>query len=419
MGAGWAIDLTQGGEGAPVRFGDATIVVLYDLPGLATGAERARLTTRALEGALHEYTASDLKVLFQSGPVNNQVGEVVKVYAGDRLLLRLAEADALHAGRNDFRVYANQVFQKIRELFKREHQRSVIAKQVLAVSTVVFLGLMALLLLRALRAFAKRARHFVRQEHVVGAVRLGAIELLPPGAAREATRVTFAVGAWVVQLMIVYAWVVTSLSLFDATRHIAEGATGSLLAPAFGLLSRLAGQVPVLVALVFSLLAVGLTVRFTTAYFSAIESGEIEVDWLRPEAARITGHLLSMGIMIGALLFVAPLLTGSDSGVFTRIGELLLGILALSITPMLASCALGVRLVYTHLLRRGDKISYGGHVGFVERVGVFDLVLTAQSGVTIRVPHLFSLWHATQLFPRSSAPDVTPSATVSEDKAHS
>ena len=74
MRAGWAIDLTQGGEGAPVRFGDATIVVLYDLPGLATGAERARLTTRALEGALHEYTASDLKVLFQSGPVNNQVG---------------------------------------------------------------------------------------------------------------------------------------------------------------------------------------------------------------------------------------------------------------------------------------------------------------------------------------------------------
>jgi len=178
----------------------------------------------------------------------------------------------------------------------------------------------------------------------------------------------------------------------------------------------LAGEVPVLVALVFALLILGLVMRFIGAYFSAIERGEVEVDWVRPEAARITGHLLSIGVTIGGLLFVAPLLTGSDRGVFSRLGEMGLGILAFSITPILASSALGVRLVYRHAFRKGDTIRYGGHLGRVERVGLFDLVMRGENDVLIFVPHLFSLWHATQRFPhRDAFPAGEPGAVRADE----
>lgn len=390
-----------------MRFAEVDIITLYDLPGLASGKERARQSTQALERALREAAPSDIKLEFQTDSVNPTVGQVAKIYAGETLVLRFSEVDATHAGRQDFRAYATNTAHKVRDVFRREHQRNAIAKHVLAVSTVVFLGLMALLLLRALRSFAKRARHMVRKKSHVGAVRVGTIELLPPGATREGVRVALIVGSWTMQLLIVYAWIVTSLSLFEGTRLAAERATGTLLAPALALLGRLTGEVPVLVALAFALLIVGLVVRFIAAYFAAIDSGEVEVDWLRPEAARVTGHLLSIGVAIAALLFLAPLLTGTDRGVFSRIGELGLGIIALSTAPILACCALGVRLVYAYPFQRGDKISYGGQVGLVEQVSLFDLVMRAESGVTVRVPHLLSLWHATRVFPRETATGST------------
>jgi hypothetical protein len=394
-------------EGAVVRLAEVNIVTLYDLPGLASAKERARTSAQGLERALHEVSASDIKLEFQAEPFDEHVGRIARIYAGETLLLRLAELDATQAGRSDFRAYAVGVQNKLRDVFKREHQRSAIAERVLAASTVVFLGLMGLLLLRAVRSLARRARHRVHQGEQVAAMRVGTVELLPAGAVREGVRVALVVGSWFVHLVVLYAWVVMSLSLFESTRRVAERATGTLFAPVWALLGRLAGEVPVLVALVFALLILALVMRFIGAYFSAIERGEVEVDWVRPEAARITGHLLSIAVTIAAFLFVAPLLTGSDRGVFSRIGELGLAILALSTTPILASSALGVRLVYMHAFRKGDQISYGGHVGRVQRVGLFDLVLHGENDVIIVVPHVFSLWHATQIFPRRPSVKTT------------
>jgi hypothetical protein len=394
-----------------VRLAEVNIVTLYDVPGLATAKERAHVSSQGLERALHEVSASDIKLEVQAEPFDERVGRLARIYAGETLLLRLSEMDATLAGRGDFRAYAVGVYDKVRDVFKREQQRSAIAKQVLAVSTVVFLGLMALLLLRAVRSLARHARLRMHKQEQVGAMRVGTVELLPPGAVREGVRVALVVGSWFLQLLVVYAWVVTSLSLFDPTRQIAERATGTLFVPAWALLGRLAGEVPVMVALVFALLIIGLVVRFIAAYFAAIESGEAEVDWLQPEAARITGQLLSIGVIIAALLFVAPLLTGSERGVFSRIGELWLSVLALSTTPILASSALGARLVYMHTLRKGDRISYGGQWGLVQSVGLFELVMRGENDLIIRVPHLLSLWHPTQIL-SSRAPVPPPAASV-------
>jgi len=202
-----------------VRVAEANIVTLYDVPGLATARERARVSMQSLERALHEASASDIKLEFESEPFDQHVGRIARIYAGEMLLIRLSELDANQAGRGDFRGFAVSVQNKIHDVFRREHQRSAIAKQVLAVSTVVFLGLMALLLLRAVRGLARRTRVMVRKQEQVGAMRVGEVELLPPGAVREGVRVAVVVGSWFIQLLVLYAWIVTSLSLLTRLKR--------------------------------------------------------------------------------------------------------------------------------------------------------------------------------------------------------
>ena len=401
----WTGACFSGPEGVGVRLADVEVMTVYEAPGLAPAEARAKTATENLERALRNVGPIQLRVEYtESAP---GVADRAKIYANDLLIVELSAVEAAHGGGADFRSYVGETASKIRETLSQERQRSHIAKQVLAVSTVVFLGLVALLLLRASRNWSRSARRYVKHHtDSIEPLRLATVELLPAGTLREATRAGLQIGSWVLQFVIIYAWGITSLSLFESTREIAERATGRLLAPALDLVERLAGRIPVVFALAFALLIVALVIRFISAYFSGVERGEVDTEWIRPAAARVTGHLLSVAVAISALLFVAPLLTGTEDGVFTRVGELGLGILALSTAPMLASCALGVRLVYTHLLSRGDLIRYGGRRGRIETIGLFDLVLITAKRSKVRVPHLFSLWHVTEIFPLDARADV-------------
>ena len=391
---------------AEVRLGEQVICHLTQQEGLPSVEHRARAATRALERALHREETSPPQMKL----ARDETGRIhsAEIFAGDELLLRLTEGDVPED--SAFDAYARETFQRLRLAFSEEQMRSRVARQVLAVSTVIFLGLVALLLLRLVRNWSKRGRKLVKKRgKAIGPVRLGLVELLPAQAARESMRVGLYVGSWFIQAVLLYAWGVTSLSMFDATRDFAEKATGKLFGPALEMVGRVAGQVPVVFALLFALIIVALIIRFTAAYFSAIERREVEVDWVRPEVARVTGGLVSLSLAIAGLLFVAPLLTGSDSGVLTRIGELALGVLALSVVPLLCSCVLGVRLGYVHVLRHGDRVVYGGRQGEVEQIGIFCLVIRGGEGQLIFVPHLFSLWHATEVFPDNATSSLRSS----------
>src|SRR5690606_8027797 len=144
-----------------------------------------------------------------------------RIYVGDLFIVELHTLDATLNEQTDFRAYVNETAAKIRQLFKQERRRSKIAAKVMAVSTVVFLGLMELLLLRASRNWSKTARRYLKhRSSAMQPLRLATIELLPAAALREFSRAGLRIGSWVVQFVIIYAWGVTSLSLFDGTREI-------------------------------------------------------------------------------------------------------------------------------------------------------------------------------------------------------
>ncbi len=385
-----------------VQLGDDVLVTLSHRTAKRSPEARAQDASQALKEAVTSSRRGEVEVRWAT-PRDPQdpTRKLADIAVGSSVVLELFADDLAPSDARSPEEGVERVVSRIRAALEEEQERTKIAAWVLSGSSVVFLGLLALLLLRGVGTWARTATQWTEDEaRAIGAIRVGTIELIPAGAVREGARVGLIAGVWLLRAAIVYFWIIWSLSLFDATRGFAESATGTLLQPLVELLRRIASHIPVAVALLISLFLIALLMRLVAAYFHAIERGELESEWAQRETARVTGGLLLIGLALATLLFVAPLLTGATEGVFSQLGLLALGILALSTLPMLVSCALGVRLVYSRALRLGDELEYGGQRGIIRQIGLFDVTLAADDGGTVRVPHLMSLWHATRIHAR-------------------
>lgn len=395
-----------------VRLGDHVIVTLgVTIHGRSPEA-RAQSASKTLEHLLQTSDDPQVSVRWnETRDSSNVQDRVAQLFIGPTLVLELYVEDLPGGVANpNVNAVVTQIVDNLDEALAEEQHRTEIATWVLSGSSVIFLGLLALLLLRGAGSWARVATAWGRSEgKALGALRIGTIELIPAGAVREGLRVGGLGGLWIVRVLIVYFWVFWSLSLFDATRGLAESATRTLLRPFVELLGRIASRIPVAFALLISLFLVILLMRFIGAYFRGVERGDIKSEWVKPETARVTGGLWLIALVLATLLFVAPLLSGANESVFSQLGLLVLGLLALSTLPMLVSCALGVRLVYSRSLRLGDELEYGGQRGTVKQIGLFDIVLIPTGGGRVRVPHLMSLWHVTRIYVRRSK-SPSPSA---------
>jgi hypothetical protein len=372
----------------PVRLGDEVIFSLSEESGGVPPLTRAKAAQETLEALVHGPSAA-LEVTVR--------GDTVSIVSGTSGIVELTEADRVSAKKPNLLAFGKDVASAIHNALERERRRAAIARRVVSLSSVVFLGIVALLLLQAVGRGLKRVSQWLDTEaELRGGVRVRTLELLSPSTTREGLRAFAQVILWSLRVSIVFGWTMMTLSLFDSTRGLAQRATGKLFLPALAFFERLAGEVPVLLATTAALVIVVIAIRFTLAYFAAIERGELESEWARPASAYVTGRVLAGGIALGSCLFVAPLVSGNADGILPRVGVLGLGTLALASTPLWASCALGLRLVYGGAIQLGDVVTYGGVSGEVVQIGLFDLSLV-DDGSRVRVPHLMSLWHPTRV----------------------
>jgi small-conductance mechanosensitive channel len=149
------------------------------------------------------------------------------------------------------------------------------------------------------------------------------------------------------------------------------------------------------------LLAAGMVLlglRVIDLFFSSAARNETVIPYVAAHLARPVGALLKLGLVLGALLFAAPIITGNDDGALPRSAVVALGTLGLASTPLLASLAMGVAVIFSGQLKIGDHAVFGGQRGRVRSVGLLFVVLEAGPGVETRVPQLLALFHPTQTF---------------------
>jgi small-conductance mechanosensitive channel len=230
--------------------------------------------------------------------------------------------------------------------------------------------------------------------------------------------VTLIVGRFVAQVGVFYLWLVFALSLFQSTRPYTARLTGFVVTPLSELAGRLAASLPLAVMAAVSGVAVYVLLRFVQLFFDGVARRQTILPWLPPDLAVPTSALSRAGIIIVALVLVAPLVTGDPDGALVRAGSVALVALGLSSTPLLASVLVGAMVVYGRRLRVGEHAEIGNRQGKVLAIGLVDVRLRDRDGCEVRVPHLLSLVNTTRLLglrPRVGVELVaSPSAPLQE-----
>jgi small-conductance mechanosensitive channel len=369
---------------AVVRLGETTAFTLRVAGGGRSAAERARLATKALASAVDDPRATEIKVVLQ--------GDVAVVYAGSAPIIQLFEDDARAARDSSLEVHASAVAASVRQAIAAERQRSRVAKNVFSLSLVVFFALIAFYLMRKLGEVAERIQSWLEENgDRVLAIRVQRIELVTPAVLKSSALIALSLAKWIGQFGIFYSWLVVVLSLFEATRGYTERLTGFVVSPLSQLMGRLATALPLLVVAVIAALSVFVLVRFVGLFFAGVARRETALAWLPPDLAGPTSVLLRLAIVLAALVFAAPVVTGDSDGALGRAGAIALVAIGLAATPLLATGLVGTVVLFGRRLRVGEHVEFSGLWGRISGINLLELRLETSERTELRIPHLLLL----------------------------
>lgn len=381
-GRAWA---AGGGSSLPaatadrsVVVGEHVVVVLEARSDTASAAERARQANRIL-GELSR----------QDSPLHTTVlreADAAVIQVDGQPVLRLQQEDVVGDATLD--GLAQQVVTALEHALQAEQRRARIANDVLSGSLVVLFGLVAFFAIRHVSAWARRARNWAEQHGEPLSLKVRDVEIVGPEMVESAALIALWLLRWLGLAAIVYTWLVVSLSLFRGTRAYTEKLTGIFIAPLSQLTARIAALVPVLVLVGIAVLAVFVLVRFVGLFFASVAKREASLSWVAPDLAIAVSIVLRAAIIVAALLFVGPLVTGSADGPFSQLGIVFMGAFALSSTPILASALVGMLVVFRRQLRVGDHVIIGTTSGRVSKLTLLEIRVENPRGVEARIPVL-------------------------------
>jgi len=159
-------------------------------------------------------------------------------------------------------------------------------------------------------------------------------------------------------------------------------------------------------------------VRFVGLFFASVARGETPLPWLPADLAAPTSVLLRSAIVVSALVFAGPIVTGDANGSLGRSGAVILVALGLASTPVLASGIVGVTVLFGRRLRLGEFAEMGGVTARISAINLLEVRLLDVHRIETRVPHLLCLFRPLRMLgmhPRLSV-DVAVAASEAQDK---
>jgi len=366
---------------SPVRLGDDTVFSLAaEHRGKSPGA-RATQTSQTLEQLARGRELPEVRVELSAG------GALIA--AGATPIIELSAEDARLAGDANLESHASKTAGAIRRALEAEHKRGQIAGTVFSFSLLVFFALIAFYLIKKVASIGDRSRVWL-EEHGdrVLTVSVKNIELVRPAVLKSSALILLSLLKLVGQFGIFYAWLVIVLSLFESTRGYTERLTGFVLTPLSLLLGRAVSALPLLVVAGFAALAVLTLVRFVGLFLASVARRETFISWLPADLAAPASVLVRGAIVLAALVFAAPIVTGSTDSSLGRSGTILLIAIGLAATPLFASAVLGACLLFGRRLAVGEYVEVRGRLGRISSINLLELRLDTADQTEHRVPHL-------------------------------
>jgi small-conductance mechanosensitive channel len=118
-----------------------------------------------------------------------------------------------------------------------------------------------------------------------------------------------------------------------------------------------------------------------------------------PELALAFSVPLRVAIVVSALVFASPIVTGDRMGSLTLLGGLLLVIVSLASVPLLANAVIGLVILWRRRVRVGERAELGGCRGRVLGMDLWSVRMEDGSGAELHVPHWLVLTHPMRVFP--------------------
>lgn len=374
--------------------------------GRQTASQRASAASTALRRALQEKGPLEVNV--------GQEGEVAIVFLDERPVLEIGPEDAAAAHEVSAQVLAAKVAGQVRETVRAERSRSKALMTLLSLAFVVFLALVSLFLMQQVGRLTDRARAWIL-EHPdrLPVLRFRSVDVVRPASLRSGLSVGLSAGKALGQLGIAYGWLLLTLSLFESTRAYAQRLTGFVFSPLYTLVGRLVGSLPLLVVAAIALIGLVVLLRFVGLFFESVQRGETRFEWLPSDLAASTSVLVRAGIALTSFVIAAPLIGGGDDGALSRAGAVALVTLGLAVTPLLASIAVGVTVIYGRRLKIGDFTELGARAGRVTAVTLLEVRLSDEHDKELRVPHLLALVQPTRVL--GTSPVITVEVTLAPE----
>jgi small-conductance mechanosensitive channel len=379
---------------ATLVVGNRRIITLRSALGALSARERVdRAAARIVE--LAETESRDSITLARI-----PLGIVVRV--GSQGVFAVTPADVDSAAAQTVEQLAAEAMIALRAALAEERE----ARSLVHIATAVALAALATLLFLILARLLRRARVSVMDRLATMAhARAERVAILGFTIFSREQIILFVrrlweLSIWAVVLFAAYLWLTFVLTRFAYSRPWGEALGAYLVTTMSGLALGAIAAIPGLFTVVLIFLAARFLARLITAFFAAVQGGEVSLPWLHAETIQPTRQLIIGLVWLFSVVVAYPFIPGAETDVFKGVSVFVGLVLSLGSTGLVNQAMSGLVLMYARALSAGDYVSVSGVEGTVETVGMLSTKIRTSKNEIVTIPNAVMISNTTKNYSR-------------------
>lgn len=371
---------------APVSLGGRDLFALTAPLGTLSASQRATAIEQRLS-SLADSAPAALATL-RLGEADGYTG----IFADTALIRAVTDNDAAHTGRTRRQLAADQLV-IIRQALATEYRDRSTAHILRGAlySALATVALVALLL--GLMWTRRRIRARVSEVAQVWRWKSGLahLRLLSPSGVANMVRSFTAGLAWLVAVLLVYAYLEFVLSLFPWTRGFAGQMVAAAEHAVVTAFSGLFAYLPSLLNVIVIVVIARYILKGLKALFEQISLGRITIPGFFPDWGQPTYSLVRFLVITIAGIMVFPYLPGAGSDGFKGVSVFVGLLVSLGAASSVANIMAGVIITYMRPFQLGDRVKIADAVGDVTGKNLLVVRLKTIKNVDITLPNALVL----------------------------
>ena len=215
-----------------------------------------------------------------------------------------------------------------------------------------------------------------------------------------------------VRVTAAYIWLTFVLSRFAYSRPWGQTLGGFLIDTLTRMAAAVVDHLPNLITLAVILLITRVVAAAASAWFRAVERGDLPLSWLDPLAAKAARRLAVLAIWVFAITVAYPYVPGANTEAFKGVSVFVGLMVSLGSVGIVGQILGGLFVTFNRALRPGDVVKVGNVYGVVKDLGLVSVTLTTRAQEEVTIPNSVVVADAIRNFSRAPVGGVVLSTSV-------